>query len=106
MVIAKPTQLTMVRAVPLELAGAFLATRVENKGESATTINPQKIRKEISPSFDAVKNITGDRRQQKPEKKRASPAVFLVPNLSDISPPAIQAIPPTPIMEKESREIL
>ncbi len=38
-------ELTIVNAVPLDAAGALRATRVENRGESATTIIPQKIRK-------------------------------------------------------------
>lgn len=106
MVMENPTQFTMVRAVPLEFGGAFLATRVENKGESATTIHPQKIRNIISTSFEAVRNIKGESRQQSPEKKSASPAVFLVPIFSEINPPAIHAIPPIPMIKKESREIL
>ena len=47
MVIEKPIQLTMVNAVPLNSAGALFATKVENKGESAITTKPQKIRKTI-----------------------------------------------------------
>jgi len=47
MVIAKPIQLTIVKAVPLFSAGAFFATSVENNGESAMTTNPQKINYEI-----------------------------------------------------------
>ena len=38
----KPIELTMVRTVPLFSATALLATKVENKGESATTVIPQK----------------------------------------------------------------
>ena len=46
-VIEKPIQFTIVKAVPLSLEGAFRATKVENKGESAITTIPQKIKKAI-----------------------------------------------------------
>ena len=45
MVIENPIQFTMVKAVPLILASALFATKVENRGESAITTNPQKKRK-------------------------------------------------------------
>lgn len=48
MVIEKPMQLTIVRAVPLSFFGALFATKVENRGESATTTIPQKIKKLIN----------------------------------------------------------
>ena len=41
MVMANPIQFTMVNELPLIALGAFCATRVENKGESAITENPQ-----------------------------------------------------------------
>ena len=46
MVMAKPMQLTIVRADPTSSFGAVYATRVENWGESPTTTIPQKIKKE------------------------------------------------------------
>ena len=45
MVIEKPIQFTMVKAVPLNLGIAFCATSVENKGESAMTTIPQNNKK-------------------------------------------------------------
>ena len=45
MVIAKPIQITMVRAEPLIPAAAVEATRAENCGESAATVMPQIIKK-------------------------------------------------------------
>ena len=48
MVIPNTIQLTMVREVPFESAGAFWATKVENIGESAVTANPQTNRKRKS----------------------------------------------------------
>ena len=38
---AKPIQLTIVKAVPLYLGIAFCATSDENSGESAITTTPQ-----------------------------------------------------------------
>ena len=45
MVIEKQMQLTMVSEVRRDSSGAFCATNVENKGESAITASPQKKRK-------------------------------------------------------------
>ena len=45
MVMLKPRQFTMVRAVPVASLGAFWATSVENWGESATTTIPHSSRK-------------------------------------------------------------
>jgi hypothetical protein len=42
MVIVNPIQFTMVKAVPFSFVGAFCATKVEKRGESAITTNPQK----------------------------------------------------------------
>ncbi len=44
MEIVNPIQLTIVKAEPLLFMGAFLATRLENMGESAMTIILQKKR--------------------------------------------------------------
>lgn len=54
-------EFTMVNAVPRDSAGAFLATSVENRGESATTVSPQKIRKPTSNICESWKKIIGDR---------------------------------------------
>ena len=45
-VIEKPMQFTMVKAVPLLVEGEWVATKDENWGESATTVNP-KLKLEI-----------------------------------------------------------
>ena len=47
-VIENPIQVTIVKAVPFDAAGAYWATIVENIGESAITNKPQKIRKGIN----------------------------------------------------------
>ena len=69
MVRAKPIQVTMVNAVPLACGGAFWATNVENKGESAMTTMPQKKRKIINGKMDVQLKI-GDNKQQIPERER------------------------------------
>ena len=49
----KPIEVTIVSAVPLFWGGADWATKVENCGESATTVNPQI--KSISRKYPEVK---------------------------------------------------
>ena len=60
---AKPKQVTIVRAVPLILGGAFCATKVEKSGESKTTTAPQNNRNKTKTIGEAMKNqkmgITG-----------------------------------------------
>ena len=75
-------QVTMVMAVPLIWAGTFCATRVENKGESAITTNPQKIRK-MKNGIKARSKANGDTAQQQPDKKRAAKAIFLAPDFCE-----------------------
>ena len=66
MVIANPIQLTMVSAEPTSVGGAFLATKVENWGESPDTTVPQKIKIPKKNPADAWKN-KGEKRQQIPD---------------------------------------
>jgi hypothetical protein len=47
-VMENPMQLTIVKAVPFDSVGAFWATKVEKRGESAITAIPQIIRKPIN----------------------------------------------------------
>lgn len=82
-VIEKPRQFTMVKAVPLDSGMVFCATSVEKSGESATTIKPQNTRKRINSTDEFPEMIKGEIRQHKPEQKRANPAVLFVPKLSD-----------------------
>lgn len=83
-VIEKPMQFTMVKAVPLSLEGAFLATKVENKGESAITTIPQKTKKAIKRYSLEKLNIKGDIIQHKQDAKRKLKAVFLTPKICEI----------------------
>ena len=75
---ANPTQFTMVNAVPLYLGIAFCATNVENKGESAITTIPQKIKKLRSINSELVERIKGDNKQQIHDSNNAENATFFV----------------------------
>lgn len=83
-VIAKPRQFTIVNAVPRDSREAFLATKVENRGESAITTNPQNIRKQISKISESSFKTKGDNKQQIPESNKAEAAVLLMPDFSEI----------------------
>ena len=82
-VMAKPMLFTKVSAVPFTSAGAFCATRVESKGESATTAIPQNSKKVINSIAEGWMNNSGDIRQQIQDNSSAAVAIFLVPKLSD-----------------------
>src|SRR5690606_26028676 len=106
MVIAKPIELTMVRAVPRDSPSALFATRVENRGESATTTAPQRRRNIMRSTAELWKNMRGESRQQIALIARAVAAVFLVPRFREIYPPATQATPPIAMIKKESKGTL
>ena len=105
MVIAKPIQFTMVSEVPLVLSGAFCATSVENKGESAITTHPQKKRKQSKPATGAFTNISGESKQQEPDKNKQIDAIFFAPNNCERNPLNTQAILPPPIIRKDNNGI-
>ena len=69
MVMAKPIDVTMVNAVPLFSDGADCATRVENCGESETTVNPHINRSNKKMPGDDLK-IIGEIKQQIPEMSK------------------------------------
>ena len=78
MVMAKPIQFTMVKEVPLYWGGQVWATKVENKGESATTTIAQKIKYIIK--IVVLPNIKkGDSKQQTPDKYSAAFATNSAP---------------------------
>ena len=83
MVIANPIQFTIVKAVPLYFGIAFCATNVENKGESAMTTIPQKIKKLSSMNSEFTKRIKGDIKQQRHDNSKAVNATFLVLKMED-----------------------
>ena len=66
MVIAKPIELVMVRAVPLNSAGAAAATIVENCGESDITTIPQ-IHSAKMKNCSCNPKSRGDTKQKIPE---------------------------------------
>ena len=105
-VIANPTQLTMVSAVPLDSSGAFLATKVENIGESATTVAPQTNRNRRKIKTESVYNKSGEARQQMPDSNREIVAIFFAPNRCEMTPLTMQESPPDPMIRKESSGIL
>ena len=78
-VIENPIQLTIVSAVPINCVGAFLATNVENSGESAITTMPQSTRKEIKSRGELSEKDQGEMIQQQQDKKRALYATFRMP---------------------------
>jgi hypothetical protein len=106
MVIEKPKQLTMVKAVPLSFTGAFCATNVENSGESAITTIPQKIRKAINRYELEIRKARGTSKQHKQDNKRKRNAIFFTPNFSDKNPPNTQEMLPIPIIRKDIKGIL
>jgi len=83
-VIENPIQFTIVKAVPLDSGKALLATKVENRGESAITTIPQKKRNPIMMTEESIKNISGDIIQHRHDKSNAMEAVFFVPIFMEI----------------------
>ena len=106
MVIAKPMLFTMVNEVPFDWAGAFWATRVENRGESAITAMLHINRNINNRVFEGFKSINGDIRQHNPDMVSAMEATFLAPNLCDTRPLNTQAKLPAAMIRKESRGTL
>ena len=100
MVIEKPRQFTMVRAVPFDSGGAECAIRVENCGESAITAIDQKNIVARKNSNGRAKRM-GENRQQSSDRVRAVRAVLKLPQRFDAKPPATQAREPEPMIRNE-----
>ena len=83
MVIAKPMLFTMVSAVPFDSEKVLFATIVENKGESAITTIPQKVRNPINTALESIKKNKGEITQHMQDKNKASAAVLFNPKLCD-----------------------
>ena len=64
-------QFTMVKAVPFIFGVAFLATRVENNGESAITTIPQNKKKLRHINVELMASIKGAIKQHNPEANKA-----------------------------------
>ena len=94
-------QFTIVNDVPLDASGAFWATKVENRGESATTTIPQKNRKTKRKKMEFWDKKKGEIKQQIQEANKAKVAMFLGLNFSENCPLNIQATEPEAIMRKE-----
>lgn len=69
----------MVSEVPLDSSGAFWATKVENKGESAITTKAQKNRKPRKNNVELLKRKNGDRIQQQQDSIKEIVAIFCTP---------------------------
>ena len=93
----------MVRAVPFCSPVVLAAINVENIGESATTVAPQKMRNKINTAIGKEK-LSGDIMQQQHEHSNAMNAVFLTPVFCEKYPLAIQEIVPLAITTKEINE--
>lgn len=97
---------TMVKDVPLESSGAFCATNVENKGESAITASPQISKNQINTITDLANKNNGESRQQVHDKSNAVVANFFVPKRCENNPLKTQANPPQAIIKKDSKGTL
>src|SRR5258708_32185502 len=98
-----PIQFTMVSDVPLDSSGAFWATKVENRGESAITTSPQKNKKPINAGTELINRNNGERQQHKQERNKAPVATCLTPNPCERYPPNTQANPPEAIITKDTK---
>ena len=103
-VIANPIQLTIVKAVPFDAAGALVATKEENKGESAITANPQIIRKLRKTRVESTSKTKGETRQHTKEANRKVFANLFASYFFESSPPRIHDRPPTPMMIPASND--
>ena len=104
-VIENPIQLTMVNEVPLDSPGAFCATSVENRGESAITTNPQKKRNAISTERELLNRNRGETQQHKQDKSKEMVAIFFTPNCWERYPLITHARPPEAMIMNDRRGI-
>ena len=105
-VMANPMQFTIVSAVPLSSGAVFCATKVENKGESATTHIPQKMRNPIQVYSALSANTAGTIKQQIPDNNKANIATRFVPRELDKYPPNMHPKLPTPMTTKDKNDTL
>ncbi len=103
MVIAKPMQVTKVNAVPLVSAGTDCAVNAENCGESAITKKLQTNIKDKNKNAELlIKN--GLARQQRPDINNDKAATFLLPRVSETTPPKIHPNAPVAIIINDQKE--
>ena len=93
-------ELTIVKAVPRVVLAAYLATKVENCGESATTNIPQISMNAIKKTGFRLKS-RGENKQQNPDIISEYIATLRLPDLWEIIPPNAQARLPMPMVRKE-----
>ena len=99
----KPKQFTIVSEVPLESSGAFWATKVENKGESAITTSPQKNKKISNKIIESENKKRGEVMQHKHDENKAIVAIFLAPKCWESIPLKTHANPPDPMIRNDNK---
>lgn len=100
---ANPIQFTIVSAVPFISGEALLATRVENRGESAITTIPQKSIKPRNKYSDSKPKAQGEKTQHPRDKRRAVKAVDFTPALCETYPPRTQPRLPTAMIKNDHK---
>ena len=104
MVIENPMQFTIVSEVPRDSSGAFWATKVENKGESAITANAQTNKKTMNSTDEPANRKSGETMQHKHETVNAATATFFAPNFCEIIPLKTHANPPEAMIKNDKSE--
>lgn len=104
-VMENPMQFTIVKDAPLDSSGAFCATSVEKRGESAMTTSPQKKRKATIAKAELFNKKNGERIQQHPDRNNEIAATFFVPKNCEMDPLTIQARLPDPIIKKDKNGV-
>lgn len=95
----------MVSEVPLDSSATFCATRVENKGESAITTNPQNSKKLTSNGTEWPSKKNGESKQHKQDSANAIAAIRFAPKRCDNIPLTAHAMAPQAIITKDKSEI-
>lgn len=103
-VIENPMQFTMVRAVPLDSSGAFWATKVENRGESAITTSPQKNRNTTNRTGEFANRKRGESKQHKQDKRSEVVTIFFAGYRLEMSPLNTHANAPDPMIRNDNKE--
>src|SRR5829696_1065844 len=102
-VMKNPMEVTIVSAVPLYCRIVDCATRVENCGESETTVVPQINKKKRNKGCTRAK-LSGAATQQKNDVTIEIKATLLLPILFEMIPPIIQPAQPAAMTKKLHRE--
>ena len=93
-------EFTIVKAVPFNSGIACWATKVENIGESATTVTPHMINTLKKMKGEDIPKMRGDARQQKPDIAKLRLAIIEGWYFKLKKPVRKQPTPPTAMMVK------